>query len=197
MTQNISFDRWERDRVIKLQPVPVVWAPEDYNSAFYECKTSVGEITGCEPWEGPATQEKIRQDQLYQTWGYDADFTEHWQVFDSGVPKKLSDIGHDLSIIKDFSVSLLKLKPGKAIPWHMDTYAFYKKYYNNVPDQCVRRVLIFLENWDRGQVVQFGQDVVTHWKAGDAVTWYPDVWHGGANFGIKEFTSLQFTGTLA
>jgi hypothetical protein len=79
--------------------------------------------------------------------------------------------------------------------WHFDTYATFVKFNNidenNVHNVC--RTAIMMKDWDRGQVLQVGDEVYTHWQAGDTFTWKGDTWHGVANFGPSELVIGQIT----
>jgi hypothetical protein len=50
-----------------------------------------------------------------------------------------------------------------------------------------------MSDWDRGQMLQVGNKVYTHWKKGDTYTWKSDVWHGMCNFGPSDCVVAQIT----
>ena len=43
------------------------------------------------------------------------------------------------------------------------------------------------------QVLQVGDEVYSHWQAGDTFTWKGDTWHGMSNFGPSDIIISQIT----
>jgi hypothetical protein len=79
--------------------------------------------------------------------------------------------------------------------WHFDTYATFVKY-NDIAEEDAHnicRTVIMMDDWDRGQVLQVGEEAYTHWRAGDTYTWKGDIWHGMANFGPSDIVMSQIT----
>ena len=58
------------------------------------------------------------------------------------------------------------------------------------------RFLVFLENWEPGQIFQFGNYVHTQWKKGEIVTWeWSTLPHATWNGSWTKRPALQITGT--
>ena len=58
------------------------------------------------------------------------------------------------------------------------------------------RFLVFLENWEPGQIFQFGNYVHTQWKKGEVVTWeWSTLPHATWNGSWTKRPALQITGT--
>jgi hypothetical protein len=113
-------------------------------------------------------------------------------------PELPFDINIALSIIgcnSPFQHSFLKLPAGRMIPWHCDTYAYFIKKYD-VPEQQVTRIkraIVCVNDWDVGQSLQVGKNMLSGWSAGDMYTWDHDAWHGAANFGNQDLIFMQIT----
>jgi len=84
---------------------------------------------------------------------------------------------------------------GQVTPWHRDRHYYYKKTYPGFDDYVIR-FLIFLKDWQIGHIVQAGNSVITHWKAGDVITWHPTRLHLSGNIGINNKWTNNITGIL-
>ena len=55
----------------------------------------------------------------------------------------------------------LEQPPGKAIPWHRDSYNNYRRNFAKVSDDTeVIRYLVQLNDWNWGHYVLVGNDVI-------------------------------------
>lgn len=196
MDSEISFQRWRQDHAVQLGPVIVNWRADDYRDLTYWEKHSIGEIPKDDIWDSRASREKLNQERMYKAWGYEQVCTQHWQIFEEEIPGIFIDKAQELRhVITDTTVSLLKIMPGRQLPWHMDTFAFYLKTRPHLELDDCQRVLVFLEDFQQGHIVQIGSQLISGWRAGDAITWKSDIWHGACNFGVTPFYTLQYTGT--
>ena len=62
-----------------------------------------------------------------------------------------------------FNYNFLKLTSGCSLMWHFDTYATFVKF-NGIEEENVHnvcRTVIMMNDWDRGQVLQVGNEVYT------------------------------------
>jgi len=89
-----------------------------------------------------------------------------------------------------------RMNPGTLLPIHRDLYRYFKTNNNidNIND--IIRVIVFLDSWHSGQLLEINDTMVVNWQAGD---WY--MWRGGdahlaANLGHQNRYTLQITGTL-
>ena len=89
-------------------------------------------------------------------------------------------------------VTLLKMRTCDILPYHCDTYKFYKTKYNIVDISIINRVLIFLEDWKPGHIFEIENIPVTQWKSGDYIRWKGSCPHMAANIG----TSLRYTAQI-
>ena len=93
------------------------------------------------------------------------------------------------------TVSTVKQPPGQVIPFHRDTFFQIKKRY---PDdkRTMVRANMFLQDWKMGHFMQFENDVVVKWKAGDGYLVDSTNEHLGANAGFEPKYTLQVSGFL-
>ena len=49
----------------------------------------------------------------------------------------------DQTKLKNASIGLIKVSPGQVIPWHYDSYVFYKKTNNVEEENNVERHIVF------------------------------------------------------
>ena len=86
--------------------------------------------------------------------------------------------------------------PGSTTPWHHDTYQGILKKNLNPKDnpKTIKRVLIFIKHWEWGHFLQVGNEVISHWKAGDTYSWDSDRYHLASNSGIKSRYTIAITG---
>lgn len=157
---------------------------------------SIEQIPQNDKWDNVGTEFKLYQEDLYRSWGHIKDATQHFVCYD---PKFDFDIGPTLDIIgcrnSPFSINFMRIPAGRLIPWHCDTYAWFVQSHAIPPErfQDVKRVLMFLEGWTAGHIVQFGQQVLSGWNGGDVYGWDHDCWHGGCNFGDRDMNLLLVT----
>lgn len=95
--------------------------------------------------------------------------------------------------------------PNDQLMWHIDNLPgnprkervidnpeFQYQYPNKI------RILIMLEDWQPGQLLQFGNRMYTQWKAGTAITWeWSTLPHATWNGSWKKRPALQLTGSAS
>jgi hypothetical protein len=167
--------------------VPVLWNSIKFNWTDEYCIDQVPEE---ERWNLPTTNLLLEQENYYKSWGIDKKCTKHSHSFDNELDfeqdKLFCQIGG-----KDHLLNFLKLDPGYIIPWHQDVYAYYIKTKSVTEYDRVHRTAVMMNDWSFGQVLQFGNEVISHWKAGYTFSWNHYMWHGAANFGNKELIIMQ------
>lgn len=84
---------------------------------------------------------------------------------------------------------------GNILPWHQDKFLYFSRMYPGDLEYVVR-FLIFVEDWKIGHVLQAGDSIISHWKAGDVVLWHPQRWHVSANIGNADKWTMNVTGIL-
>jgi Rieske Fe-S protein len=103
-------------------------------------------------------------------------------------------IGRQLNM-EVITVSSICQPPGCVVPWHNDTFYQINQRFPDRKETKVR-ANIFLEDWKMGHFIQYGDEVSTHWKAGQGWLWDSDVLHLGANAGLENKYTLQISGFL-
>lgn len=108
--------------------------------------------------------------------------------------EKTFNLSNEFNWLKNKSYALHKMRPGLVLPFHSDLYSKYSKYYN-VPDiNNIVRVIIFVEDWLPGHILQFVDYNVPVWKSGEFVIWSGSTKHLAANLGNHDRYTLQITG---
>ena len=92
-------------------------------------------------------------------------------------------------------------KPNQQLMFHIDNLPgeprkerIESKDFKFARDKT--RFLVFLEDWEPGQIFQFGNYVHTQWKSGEVVTWeWSTLQHATWNGSWRKRPALQITGT--
>lgn len=111
-------------------------------------------------------------------------------------PRQHSKLAAILDIVafEEKQTNVQMQEPGEITPLHTDQLTV-KRGEEDYGDPRSHRILVFLTNWSFGQVFQYGNETLTHWRSGDVVVMLnKDVPHGGANFGMVPRIILQVTG---
>ena len=127
-----------------------------------------------------------------------AGFTPHntggrqtWNVNDTF--RKMAE----LSGLKKPQIMFLEQPPGKAIPWHRDSYNNYRRNFAKVSDDTeVIRYLVQLNDWKWGHYVAVGNDVLHQYSIGDIHCWKEGIYHATGNIGYWPRWSLTITGQV-
>jgi hypothetical protein len=100
-----------------------------------------------------------------------------------------------LSIFKGDHISMCfyKMSTCNIIPYHKDTYPYYKKVFNLSDTSKIHRAVIFLEDWKPGHIFEIERMPITQWKAGQYVLWQDDALHMAANLGLEPRYTVQLT----
>lgn len=190
---NNSYENW-RDCLSYQSSIPATWTDNDLSSLNWEATYMTDEIPEDDDWNTFATQNKKKLEQMYREWGVPKDGSLHYMCIRPQLNNNLRTLldGYQNTT---HNYNFLKLTPGCSLMWHFDTYATFVKF-NNISKQQVEnvcRTAVMMKDWDRGQVMQIGNKIYTHWKAGDCFTWKGDTWHGVSNFGPNDIIIAQIT----
>lgn len=96
--------------------------------------------------------------------------------------------------LNNVTVTIHCLRPGSYLPIHHDLYQTYKKIFN-ITNENVYRIIVFLEDWQPGHMLDINNKIYNNWSAGDYVGWINDTPHAAYNFGLQNRYTLQITGT--
>ena len=96
---------------------------------------------------------------------------------------------------KDVGTSYYRMSSGTILPTHQDLYVKYIELFNlQGQEQCIRRAVVFLEDWKSGHYGEYEDHPLVNWRAGDTVEWQYDMPHMAANCGFEPRYTLQITG---
>ena len=87
-----------------------------------------------------------------------------------------------------------RIRPSWIIPEHRDLYLKYRTNHNIDRVTSITRIVVFLEDWSPGHILQIENKIITPWRAGDWVSWIGDTPHMAANLGSADRYTLQITG---
>ncbi len=100
----------------------------------------------------------------------------------------------DQTNLKNASIGIIKVSPGHVIPWHYDSYVFYKKTNNSKEEHNVERHIVFPFSWHWGHIYQIGNNVISNWEEGECYTWPMFRYHLAVNAGVENLYLLAITG---
>lgn len=96
--------------------------------------------------------------------------------------------------LDNVGISLYRMCPGRILPRHSDTYRMYRKVLG-INHTRIFRIVVFLEDWQSGHILEVDQQLVAGWHAGDWIGWRYDTPHLAANLGTTDRYTMQITGT--
>ncbi len=96
---------------------------------------------------------------------------------------------------KNVGLSFYRMDTCVILPYHQDTYDYYKKLFNITDPKTIWRAVIFLEDWKPGHIFEIENTPITQWRAGEWVLWNYDTPHMAANLGLEPRFTLQITYT--
>lgn len=129
--------------------------------------------------------------------GYTKDNTRSWETT-AARPPLIMDWEKALveKLPLDYAICRPTLQmPGNIMPWHEDKFFYFRRQYPDMSD-WVARFIVFQNDWTQGQIIQAGNSICSHWRAGDVIVWHPNRWHLSANAGIQGKWSCNVTGIL-
>ena len=189
-----SYENWREHSADESSVEEVTWNNNDLLTLPWEATYMTDEIPEDSSWDTFATKNKKALEAMYKQWGVPKEGSLHYMSIRPELTKGLATLIAPYAHMK-FNYNFLKLTPGCSLMWHFDTYATFVKYNNIEEDKVhnVCRTIVMMDDWDRGQVLQVGDEVYTGWSAGDTYTWKGDTWHGMANFGPTNIVIAQIT----
>ena len=93
------------------------------------------------------------------------------------------------------TATIHKIGPGHYLPIHRDLYETYKRI-NSITNEDIYRIIVFLEDWQPGHMLDVNGMIYNNWQAGDYVGWMNDTPHAAYNLGVKDRFTLQITGIV-
>lgn len=98
--------------------------------------------------------------------------------------------------LKNFGFSWYRMWPGDLIPRHTDTYVSYCRYWKVDPKKVIR-ILVMLEDWKPGHLLEIEQQSISGYTAGTFAYWTYGTLHMAGNVGSDTRYSLQITATCS
>lgn len=146
-----------------------------------------------EPFNDPDSVDRWR-DRYHKdfTIGMQADYRSRQPGCQEMIAQQLRSQG---LILKNVAFCWYRMMPGDMIPEHSDTYSSYSRFYN-VPPDSVARILILLEDWKPGYLLEVDGNPINCYKAGTWVMWKAHTPHMAGNLGSQPRYSLQITATI-
>lgn len=123
------------------------------------------------------------------TVGEQADYRVLQPSCQSDIAGSFQDLG-----LSNFGFSWYRMQPGDLIPRHIDTYSSYCRYWNVGPSRVIR-ILVLLEDWKTGHLLEVDQQAITGYRAGTFVYWTHGTPHMAGNIGSQPRYTLQITAT--
>jgi hypothetical protein len=120
-------------------------------------------------------------------------FTGCWYTNNANIKEKLK-LKNYFENLTNVGYAVHKMDPGQILPYHKDHYTKYKNLYNIKNIDSIKRIIVFLRDWNPGELLGVEEKIFTNWKAGDWVSWTGHTTHIAANLGHKERYTLQITG---
>lgn len=120
----------------------------------------------------------------------------------AGVYKGLPEFLNESILEKEFSwisnkgYAIHKMLPNKMLPLHKDKYSYYSSQLGVKDLNLIVRVIVFLEDFKLGHILQIEGTPVNQWRAGDYVMWQGQKSHVAANLGLEDRYTLQITGLI-
>lgn len=173
--------------------IPVSWGNECSLFSWNET-VMTDEAPKDDLWDIPATQNRLRLEQLYKDLNISAECTKHYMCFRPELSEGLTAVLDNFKNV-NYNYNFLKLEAGHNIIKHYDSYSTFVKF-NNIPEhryEDINRTIIMMTDWSFGQILQVEDIVESHWKKGDTYTWKGSAWHGLGNFGLDECVVMQVT----
>jgi hypothetical protein len=125
---------------------------------------------------------------------FSRDSADLFQTFDDKLPNcrtKFYEVLH----IQQGSISWISLEPNQVVPVHQDNFYAFRQAHNVDVSQCVR-YLVMLNDWELGQIVQIGDQILTKWQSGDTWCFNSEELHWAANGSSSNFVSCQVSGVV-
>lgn len=109
-----------------------------------------------------------------------------------GLPEWVKEVKSNFDL-RNMTATIHRLRPGNYLPIHVDLYSKYKEITG--VNGNIHRIIVFLEDWQPGHMLDINNTIYNDWKAGDYVGWTDDTPHAAYNLGMSDRYTLQITGT--
>ena len=114
---------------------------------------------------------------------------------------ELEDILTNKYNISHHHACAIIIPSGQCMPVHGDTYGYLSEYMKrDYPDvkydavKNIKRYLVFLTDWEWGQVLGAGNTISHQWPLGAVYQWKHKMPHWASNSGMKPMVFFEITG---
>jgi hypothetical protein len=104
------------------------------------------------------------------------------------------NISNCFNHLKNKTFAIHKISPGYVLPFHSDLYSKYTEIFGIKNINDIERIIVFLEDWKDGHILQVGKLLLSSWQAGTWISWRGAETHLAANLGNADRYTLQITG---
>jgi hypothetical protein len=173
--------------------IDCTWTSNDLNFDWIET-VQTKEVPDDDPWDSFTTDMKRDLEEIHKEWKIPDQSTWHLMSHCPSLNENLKTI-LDKFPYKTLSYNFIKITPGHMLVWHFDTYATFVHRKNLTIEyaETIKRSVILMNDWDVGQVIQIGNELLGNWTAGDVYTWESFAWHGTCNFGKSDIIAMQIS----
>lgn len=98
------------------------------------------------------------------------------------------------SHLKNKTFAIHKISSGYVLPFHSDLFSKYKEIFSITDIDQIERIIVFLEDWKDGHILQVGKILLSNWEIGSWISWNGKELHMAANLGREDRYTLQITG---
>jgi hypothetical protein len=195
---NYHFDKWKEDDsewYAKIGRVTGDWS-KDLEFLKSNCKMKPHMNR---PWTGSGESNPMKEQELAdlsRVYGVDENYSPYWhissKVAKENCPNFIKIV--DFFKLENYTFGVHLQKPGQFTFLHID------KFQQRNPEDTTKivRLYINLEDYDLGQFISYGNDIYSHWKAGDVVLEdWANTPHSMINAGKQPITWIGITGTAS
>lgn len=112
------------------------------------------------------------------------------------MPASVNYIKSKFNFLNNLTAAINLVLPGQYMPLHRDLYARWRHIHKITGTDKIMRIIVMLEDNERGQLLQIENDIYNNWKAGDWFSWTSDAEHAVYNFSTKNRYAIQLTGLM-
>ena len=112
------------------------------------------------------------------------------------MPTSISYIKSKFNFLTNLTAAVNLVLPGQYMPLHRDLYARWRHIHKITGIDKIMRIIVMLEDNNRGQFQQIENNIYNDWKAGEWFSWVGDAEHAVYNFSTKNRYAVQLTGLL-
>ena len=117
-------------------------------------------------------------------------------IYRGSLPPCLNGINNHFSELNNRVYAIHQMLPGSVLPYHVDKYSYYMESNNISSVDNIVRIIVFLEDWKPGHLLEVNGNITVGWQAGNYISWSGSTKHMAANLGYNNRYTLQITGYM-